>query len=240
VERGYDPRDFALIPFGGAGGLHAVELARALRIPTVIAPTSAGALSALGAVSSDVLKESSRTIMRELSPESARTIAKSFRQMEREAQSVLRGEGFRISRQLHDRFLSLRYKGQSFELEIPWTEETDIAKRFNAAHEKRYGYSQAENIVEIVSARVRSRGMVEQIELKRRRVVKRVKAETPDYAMVQFLEGRMRTAIYAREALKPGMTLRSPCIITEYSSTTLIPSGCRTSVDGYGNLIIDV
>src|SRR2546426_1843170 len=97
VERGYDPRDFALLPFGGAGGLHAVDLARALRIPGVIAPASAGALSAIGVLSADVVKDQSRTVMLEINHGVAARLNRTFSEMERSARAALRREGFRES-----------------------------------------------------------------------------------------------------------------------------------------------
>ena len=94
VERGHDPRQFALLPFGGAGGLHAVELARSLRIPTIIAPTSAGALSAVGVLVADVIKDQSRTVMIGCDPESLKNLPRIFKAMEKDAQAVLKREGF--------------------------------------------------------------------------------------------------------------------------------------------------
>jgi N-methylhydantoinase A len=240
VERGYDPRDFVLMPFGGAGGLHAVELARALRIPRVIAPGSAGAFSALGALESDVLRETVRTVMAEVSAKRSSELARIFREIEREALVGLRREGFQPSKQRHDRFLTVRYKGQSFELEIPWTGKDDITGNFHHEHERRYGYSQPHNPIEIVSARLRSRGLVDRIETAR---AKRVRAHQPQsdyYATVTFSEGDKKTAVYKRENLGAGAQLQSPCIITEYSSTTLVPPRANASVDAFGNILIDV
>ena len=118
VERGHDPRQFALLPFGGAGGLHAVELARSLQIPTVIAPTSAGALSAVGVLVADVIKDQSRTVMLGCDEESLKNLPRIFRAMEKDAQAVLRKEGFAEKHQRHQRSLAMRYRGQSFELEV--------------------------------------------------------------------------------------------------------------------------
>src|SRR5204862_3338333 len=99
VERGHDPRDFTLIPFGGAGGLHAVELARALRIPRVLVPASPGALSAMGVLAADGVKEQSRTVMLEARKESQPALEKTFREMERQARATLSSEGFPSAKQ---------------------------------------------------------------------------------------------------------------------------------------------
>jgi len=241
VERGYDPRDFALLPFGGAGGLHAVELARALRIPRVIAPLSAGALSASGALSSDVVKDWSRTLMLEAVKENSAKIEKAFREMEREAREALRLEGFNGARQRHERLLAVRYQGQSFELEIKWSAGGHLAEAFHRAHLGRYGYAQARNSVEIVSARLRSIGVVEKTMARRARLSsrKKITVEPRSHAKVHFADGPSRAAIYSREELPPGAHLRAPCIVTEYSATTLIPKGARAFVDEHGNLIIE-
>lgn len=242
VERGYDPRDFLLMPFGGAGGLHAVELARALRIPRVIAPKSAGALSALGALASDVVKDWSWTLMLKAAKETDAKIESAFREMERDARSALSREGFKLTRQRHERSLAVRYQGQSFELGIKWARGGDIAKAFHRAHRARYGYAQDANEVEIVSARLRSTGVAEKLKAEResRASRRKITAEPREYKMVHFAEGRARAGIYARDRIETGARLRTPCIVTEYSATTLIPPGANAFVDGQGNLIVEL
>jgi N-methylhydantoinase A len=239
VERGFDPRDFALLPFGGAGGLHAVGLARALRIPRVILPNSAGALSAIGVLAADVVRNQSRTLMLDVATGIDKKLEKTFREMERTAADVLRREGFPVAKQRHERSLALRYKGQSFELEIKRT-TGNIAAHFHRAHLERYGYSQPENILEIVSARLRSLGVVEKLALKKRDVFRKQLAK-PAKHVTAYIDGKkLSAAVYERDLLRPGMKLRAPGIVTEYSSTTLIPPGTRVEVDTSGNLIIQV
>jgi N-methylhydantoinase A len=241
VERGYDPREFSLLPFGGAGGLHAVELARALRIPRVIAPKSAGALSALGALSSDVVKDFSRTVMLLAVKEMDAKIERAFREMEREARAALRREGFAETEQRHERSLAVRYQGQSFELEVKWTHGGNIARAFHRAHQARYGYAQSTNKVEIVSLRLRSIGVVEKLRAERaRRPTRKMSTIAPrEFAKVYFSENEARAGIYRRDELEPNARLHSPCIVTEYSATTLIPPDARAVVDEHGNLIIE-
>ena len=166
VERGYDPREFALLPFGGAGGLHAVDLASALRIPRVIAPTAAGALSAIGVVTADVVKDLSRTVMLEVAPGIDKKLETAFRELEQTAGSALRKEGFSESQQRSERSLAARYKGQSFELNIasPKGGAGNIAASFHRAHRARYGYAQESDVVEIVSTKLRSIGIVEKFK----------------------------------------------------------------------------
>jgi N-methylhydantoinase A len=223
VERGHDPRQFALLPFGGAGGLHAVDLARALRIPTVIVPIAPGALSAVGVLVADVIKDQSRTVMFTHSAKERAKLARVFAEMEKEATKVLRGEGFPATRQRHERSLAMRYRGQSFELEVKDT-TGDLATAFHRAHRERYGYAQEQSEIEIVSARVRSLGIVEKLAQRK----------------IASGRNRARGDVYKREDLGPGARLKTPCIVTEYSATTLIPAGSKARIDDFGNLLIEV
>ena len=223
VERGHDPRQFALLPFGGAGGLHAVDLARALRIPTVIVPTAPGALSAVGVLVADVIKDQSRTVMFTYGAQETARLAKVFAEMEREATKVLRGEGFARSQQRHERSLAMRYRGQSFELEVRDT-IGDLAASFHRAHRERYGYAQEQSEIEIVSARVRSFGIVEKLAQRK----------------IDAGKGKLRGNVYKREELGAGVKLKTPCIVTEYSATTLIDADAKARIDGYGNILITV
>jgi N-methylhydantoinase A len=177
-------------------------------------------------------------------PKASARLERAFSEMEREARAALRREGFAEGEQRHERTLTARYKGQSFELEIE-SKGNDgpaaLVTRFQRAHEGRYGYAQGGRAVELVSARVRSRGLVKGPRgvrpARRRSSVKTV--EPHAVALVHFETGRGAAAVYARAELPGGARLRSPCVVTEYSSTTLVPPGARASVDGRGNLIIE-
>jgi N-methylhydantoinase A len=240
VERGYDSREFALLPFGGAGGLHAVDLARALRIPRIIVPNSAGALSAIGVLMADVVKDQSRTTMLEFSPGIEKKLDKTFKEMERAAAGSLRREGFPPAKQKHERSLALRYKGQSFELDIKQT-GANLAASFHRAHREHYGYAQESNIVEIVSTRVRSTGIVETPAERRSNAVSRKSFAKAVKNVTAYLDGqKLSVAVYRRDELAAIAQLRAPCIVTEYSATTLIPPGAICEVDGQGNLIVQV
>lgn len=239
VERGYDPRGFALLPFGGAGGLHAVDLARALRIPTIILPSAAGALSAIGVLAADVVKDQSRTVMLEVQPGNAAKLEKVFSAMERSTRAALRREGFVEAKQRHERSLAVRYKGQSFELEIKQT-TGDIAGAFHRAHQARYGYAQRGNIVEIVAARLRSVGVVEKLKQSRLPASVQGLAKPSGFVEAYFAGRKVHTGVYNRDELRAGAQLQGPCILREYSSTTLIPGDAKARVDIYGNVIINL
>src|SRR5687767_7497343 len=236
VERGHDPRQFALLPFGGAGGFHAVELARALRIPTIIMPIAPGALSAVGVLVADVVKDQSRTVMYGYKSKHITKLPQVFREMEREAAAVLRREGFPAPKQRHERALAMRYRGQSFELLITRT-HGNIAAAFHHAHRDRYGYAQERSEIEIVSARLRSIGVVDRLSM-RKIAAARGTVKPPDSA-VAYLDGRKTiVAVYKREELRGGVKLKTPCIVTEYSATTLIPGDATARVDQFGNILI--
>jgi N-methylhydantoinase A len=240
VERGHDPRDFTLIPFGGAGGLHAVELARALRIPRVLLPASPGALSAIGVLTADVVKEQSRTVMIEVDDDSEASLEKAFREMEKQARTTLQREGFTGRKQKHERSLAARYKGQSFELQIKQT-TGNIEAAFHRAHQVRYGYSQPDNVVEIVSARLRSSGIVNKTKPPVSRKQTKTIARPHDFVDTYFEQKeKTRVAVYRREELQSGSRLRTPCIVTEYSATTLVPGDATVQSDAHGNLIINL
>jgi N-methylhydantoinase A len=240
VERGYESRDFALLPFGGAGGLHAVELAQALRIPQVIVPNSAGALSAIGVLTADVVKDQSRTTMLVVMAGVEKKLNQIFNEMEHSAAVALRGGGFPASQQLHERSLALRYRGQSFELNVKYSRGR-LAESFHRAHLARYGYAQESNAVEIVSARVRSTGLVKKPAQRRASVSRNLTNAKPMKIASAYLAGKeIKIAVYQRDELVAGARLRTPCIVTEYSSTTLVPAEAQCEVDAYSNLIIQV
>jgi N-methylhydantoinase A len=245
VERGYDPRGFTLVTFGGAGGLHAAELARALRIPRVLIPRDPGALSAEGALRSDVLKNLSRTVMLTTADGAhAARLERVFAELEREARRALRREGFADEKQRHERRIAARYRGQSFELELPWGRGRSLGPRFGREHARRYGYAPESGEIEIVSARLRSIGLVEKPRRDRGQAAlvarRRPTPSAEHQALVHFDMAAVEVGVYRREELRAGARLAGPCIITEYSSTTLVPPGMSARVDESLNLIIEL
>ena len=178
--------------------------------------------------------------MLEIAPGVEKNLDKTFKEMERTAAVALRREGFPLTKQRHERSLALRYKGQSFELEIKQT-RANLATSFHRAHLERYGYAQESNTVEIVSARLRSTGVVEKLTEGRHSSARKQVFARADKQVDAFFNGKkLQLDVYRRAELPAGARLRTPCIVTEYSSTTLIPDGARAHVDNYGNLIIQV
>jgi N-methylhydantoinase A len=252
VERGHDPRGFTLVSFGGAGGLHAVALAEALRIPRVLIPPYPGAFSALGVLLADVIKDYSQTVMLTLPavPDDAtrrrveRQLAAQFTKLTREAVRDLRGEGFTRERVRLQSSLALRYLGQSFELEIPFDPAAPqgVARAlaaFHRAHEARYGHADAGRAVEVVSVRLKGVGVTDKPPLKRAASLTRQRPQPERRAVAWLGKRKQEVSVYARESLLPGMRLDGPGLITEYGSTTLVPARWAAAVDGWGSLIIE-
>lgn len=239
IERGHDPRRFSLVSFGGAGGLHAAALADALRIPRVLVPKDPGAFSALGVLLADVIKDYSRTVMLVVSPGQVvpRSIEREFTTMERAAARDLREEGFAAGQARFQRLLAMRYRGQSFEIEVEMS--PDAIARFHQAHHDRYGHSDASRPVEIVSVRLRGIGITEKPVLSVEKKFKKHRAKAERVTQIWIEDRRRKVAIYDRAALLPGATIEGPAIILEYGSTILLPPRWRAGVDGYKNLLLD-
>jgi N-methylhydantoinase A/oxoprolinase/acetone carboxylase beta subunit len=219
VERGHDPRDFALVAFGGAGGLHACEMARELGIRTVIVPEHAGALSALGMLMADHVRDFSAGVLNRAG------VAERLEQLEQRALRELPGASI-------ERSADLRYGGQSYELNVPWNPRNPAAP-FHKAHQRIYGYSNPEKAVEIVTIRVRARIHVAKPKLRRPPVVH----GTPQSRRV-FVDGAWRLIPAWNRAQLSSTLRRGPALVLDYGSTTLVPARWQFQVDRVGNLII--
>ena len=240
IERGYDPRDFALVAFGGAGGLHACELAEALSIPTVIVPAHPGALSAFGILASDAVKDFSRTLLWSLTGQHSRAeLEKEFRKLEAAARKEFREERW-AGTLLFERTLDLRYRGQGYELNVPATD--DSARRFHQEHQRRYGYHHRGKDIELVTVRLRGRVKAREMQAAKAAPKPPIlsRARPVEMAKVIFQGRSVATPVYERSDLSPARSLKSPAIITEYTATTVIPPGAKFKVDRAGNLLITI
>jgi N-methylhydantoinase A len=241
IERGYDPRDFALVAFGGAGGLHACELAETLAIPTVMVPARPGALSAFGILVSDVVKDYSRTLLWRLDDQLSQAKLKTeFRKLEHAAQSEFRAERWRGEPQ-YERSFDLRYRGQGYELNVPAT--ADANARFHQEHQRRYGYHHEGREVELVTLRLRVRLRVPQSqELSHSATQKRKQTSVVpvEHATLFFHNKSVRTPVFEREDLVRGRRMTGPAVITEYSATTVITPGKNFWIDAAENLLISI
>jgi N-methylhydantoinase A len=236
VERGFDPRTFTLFSFGGAGAMHAASLARLLNIPQVLIPKNPGILSAVGMVMADVIKDYSQTVMTGV--ESEGKLSARFGPLEERGRRELTEEGIPAENVLLERYLDMRYKGQSFEIIVPFGPENRA--RFDELHQKAYGYANQDKDVEIVNLRLRARGIPEKPAFARREPV----SETPpDDAWIGRREAvfdgeLLPVAVVDRERLQPGNRLDGPAVAVEYSSTVVIPPDWRARVDEFDNLIL--
>lgn len=236
IERGYDPRQFALVAFGGAGGMHACELAQALKIPTVIVPAYPGALSALGILISDVVKDHSRTVLLRVRELPLKQLDRLYSDLKARLGAELAQEGWQ-GRAIFEKSCDLRYRGQGYELNLAFGQH--VIQRFHAEHKRRYGYSSPEREVEIVTVRLRGRvASTEKLsKLKIENAGSKLKEST---AQVWFSGRKHTTLILPRQSLKPAKVHSGPAIVTEYSATTVVPPGQKFHIDKVGNLIIDV
>ncbi|MDE0687766.1 MAG: hydantoinase/oxoprolinase family protein [Candidatus Poribacteria bacterium] len=267
VERGFDTRDFTLVSFGGAGGLHAAFMAENLGIETVLIPPNGGLLSAYGMLFADVVKDYSQTVLWQFSEARHRDDRGTSERKNREgnanlvealnagfdtlltrAENEMKNEGFAPHQLKIDRSLDIRYQGQSYELNIPCfiaesepaTEVVEtLVKRFHAAHEHRFGYARTDAPVEVVNLRLTATGETDKPPIASVPLADADAAEAFTVQNPVIFEGEvLPTNFYRREALRPGNRIVGPAIVTEFSATTVIPPNFSAVVDAYQNLIL--
>jgi N-methylhydantoinase A len=266
VERGHDPRAFALVPFGGAGPLHGGALADLLGMRTVVVPPSPGVLSALGLLATDVRNDYARTSFHTL-PECDRpAVGAIYADLERQAIAWLDLEGVPSSERRLQRLADLRYRHQGFEITVPWSEPDlsvdGLVRRFHERHRRLYTYALEDSPVEIVTVRVIASGGLSRAggskaalepaapsssarsrqprDVPRRSGGGSAPRASTGQRRAYFAEagGWVACATYAREVLAPGTTLAGPAIVEQIDSTTIVLPGQHASVDGAGNLVI--
>jgi N-methylhydantoinase A len=245
VERGHDPRDFVLLPFGGAGPLHGTSLARLLGIKTILVPPSPGVLSALGLLVASVRSEFARTALQSPPRYDLAGIARIFAELQREAETWLEHERVpREDRSTHWQ-ASLRYLHQGFELTVPWSGPTvtdasveRTVAAFHALHEQLYTFRQPDTPVEIVTLRVTAEGA-----MPRPAVPKLARGGPADDAVVgrqsvDFGGEAGLTLVYDRAKLGAGAEVKGPAILTQLDSTTVLFPGQTAEVHAHGSLIV--
>ena len=238
VERGHDPREYSLFSFGGAGGLHAGNLARNLGVPHLIVSRLASTLSAFGMIVADVVKDYVQTIM--LSGDIPLTrINQLFAPLVERGSIEVMGEGILAKDLIIQRYLDIRYIGQSYELTIPWSE--NIHSAFNAAHQSAYGYSNLNTPIEIVNLRVRVTGVVHPPQLPALPFEQNdPKQSILKYHQVVFGDGTTQIPFYSYDLLKPGNLINGPAAIVRSDTTILIGKNDSIEVDQYQNLCITI
>ena len=238
VERGHDPRQFTLVAFGGGGPLHACSLARALRIPTVLVPAMPGALSAIGILLADAVRDYSRTVM--LPGDAIDSLEDGFAEIAQRGATEFAAEGLQGVAQCT---VDVRYRRQGYELNVPFDKQSPAQSiaAFHRLHQQRYGFCDVSKPVEIVNLRLRMIAAGESYAPAYREPVPgdgsaACYAERPVYFAGKWMPARH----YKREGLAPGDAIHGPAMITEYTSATALPPGCCAQVDAFGNLVISI
>jgi N-methylhydantoinase A/oxoprolinase/acetone carboxylase beta subunit len=228
VGKGYDPRDFALFSFGGAGGLHACELASSMEIKTVIFPRDPGVLSALGMLMADTFKDYGLTVFLGGAEAETAEIERGFRQLEEKAAVDFSGSKIKF-----ERFLDARYRRQAHEITIPY--RRGFVKDFHRAHKKMYGYMKPGSEVEVVTLRVRAFARRRSLKLP---LLERSKSAVESVKHDVIFGGKgIAVNAFERESFYPGYKFSGPALVFEDTSTLFITPGYRCEVDGWGNII---
>lgn len=252
AKRGVDAQDFTLLPFGGAGAVHAAAVAAELGIGRILVPPRPGAFSALGLLCTDVVHDYIRSELRPLDqvpPDHAEAI---FRELEGRAATELAAEGLGAKRPVYERELDMRYTGQGYELRVSLVglgrggltpaALRQARARFDQAHAQVHGHAAAERPVEVVSYRLRVRVPAPKyvpVAAKRVKPAPAPKSAVKGTRSVQFdARGETRTMIYERDRLPPGTHLKGPAIVEQFDATTVVPPGWSAAVDEFRNLIL--
>lgn len=226
VARGHDPRGYALVAFGGAGPLHAAELALGLGVSEILVPPRAGLLSAWGLLGAEETHPLSRTVLWPLDAGAPARLRSAFAVLERDAARRFgRGLGFRRS-------LDVRYHGQSFEIEIPMS--ANLARDFHAAHRQRYGYARPGRAIEIVNLNLEAHRPGPRLPVARAR--RRPRAEPWGRVALDTGARVVQAPVWRRESLGLGARVTGPCLVVEYGATTYVPPRFTASIDARDNL----
>jgi N-methylhydantoinase A len=229
IERGRDPREFALIAFGGAGPLHACDLAEELGINRIIVPSHPGLFSAFGLLTADLSRTFSEPILK---PVTTR-IESHFKRVRNRARRLLKQDGFTTYRTIEQ--IDLRYQGQAYEITVPYKKNTDLARLFGREHKKLYGYG-SNDTVEAVNARIRAVIPTPKARIAKKKLQTLRPPAPSSSRRVLLLDNRQEIPIYNRVNLMPGTSGKGSCIIEEYDSTTMIGKMWRWKIDQYGDI----
>jgi N-methylhydantoinase A len=241
ISRGYDPRDFALVAFGGAGALHGAAVARELSIPTVIVPPNPGVTSALGCLLVDVQHDFSESFMTDASTVAPQDMEEAFRRMEVQAAERLEHEGVAAADMALQRTVEMMYQGQwrSLSISAPAaiTSIGALIEAFHREHEREFNYRRDEAPVSIFRLAIKAIGIVPKADLPKH--VVRDYAPDPIGRRKVWFDGTAHdAAVYQRETLEAGARFTGPAIVEQFDSTTVVPPHMRASVDAFRNIVI--
>jgi N-methylhydantoinase A len=246
IEKGYDPRDFALVAFGGAGPLHAGELARLLGAPTVLIPLYPGILCALGLLATDLQYDYARTRLQRAPDYDLAGMAATWQALEAEAMADLDREGVLPARRRLLRYADLRYAKQGFELTVEApagavdaAAAAAMVEAFHRLHERLYTFADRAMPVEIVNLRLRAVGAMDKVALPRIADAGGAPAEPAATRRVYFRDrGFVAAPVFRRADLKAGQRIAGPAIVDQLDTTTVVFPGQRAEVDDFGNLVV--
>jgi N-methylhydantoinase A len=246
VERGWDPRDFTLVAFGGAGPLHACDLGRELDVRRVLVPPAPGVLCAMGLLVADLRSDASRTYLRSAARVSGAEVSGWFADVRDQAQRAMAVPlGTRVEEL---RWLDMRYAGQNYELRIPVATEplSDedlglVVKRFHEAHRRRHGYEAPEADVQLVNVRVALRVPPQPLPALSRPDAARVPSPVATREVFFGEVGRfVPTPVYQRATLPGGFPVAGPLVVEQMDSTIIVPPDVKGVVDDWGNLVLEL
>jgi len=248
VAKGYDPREFCLVAFGGAGPLHTAALAVELNIPRMLVPLAPGITSALGLLMADLRRDYVRTLLRPLDDLTVDRLAANYKRLREEAISQMQQEGLADGQLSLIQMADLRYVGQGYELEVPLpyplaeTALSTLKEQFHQLHQRQYGYANQHSPIELVNLRLSAVGHLPRPQLSPEPLRGRLnpsgakKDRRPVYLAGRYHE----TPIYDRTQLYPGDKITGPAVIEQLDSTTLVWPDQKAQVDAYHNLLVQV
>jgi N-methylhydantoinase A len=238
VERGHDPRDFALIAFGGAGPVHAAFLAEELGIAEVVVPPAPGAFSALGLAVGDIKRDYSRTLYADLGAVEPARIAAAFGAMAAEAEAMLEAARVPPERRVLLRGADVRYRRQAYELTVPLAEGritrdtlSGLAADFHDRHHRTYGHANPGEPVQLINLRLTALGRAPELLLRQPSAAAR---PIRDRSVWFPATGFARCAVHWRDGLEPGMSLTGPAIVESADATAIVPPGWTAEIDAHG------
>jgi N-methylhydantoinase A len=238
VQRGYDPRDFVLVAFGGAGPAHANALARDVDAPTVLVPTAPGIFSATGLLSTDLKRDYTAALLQRADELEASEAEAAFAELEAEGRRELEREGVAAKDVSFLRQVELRYVGQSYELTVPADDVAAAVAGFHAEHDRAYGFAAEEEPVELVNLRLTAIGRIAKPALPRLEAGDEPEPRARRQVYFAESDGYVDCPVYDRYALGAGAILDGPAIVEEFDSTTVVHPGWQATVDDHGNLIL--
>jgi len=243
ITRGYDPRDFALVAFGGAGALHGAAVAKELSIPVVIIPPNPGVTSAMGCLLVDIQHDFSDSFMADSAITKPEDLEAAFAKIEAEAVERLRHEGVAAKDTVLQRTVEMMYQGQwrSLAVSAPAkvTSTSDLVDGFHNEHEREYNFRREDAPVSIFRVGVKATGVVPKAELPSYEVIQ----NTPKpigHRDVWFKAERCKTDVYDRASFTAGSEFSGPAIVEQVDATVVVPPNTKATVDQYINILIKV